>query len=118
MLSKTTLLENFKHSSHLLLKEDGQTPYREYMMDSKFLPKEVTSLQGDWKITVTFSPHVKKEISAKKKVVKSTCYFFPSFHNQYTACSRYVGMDAPRPWVPTISDPDKVTCSKCLKALK
>lgn len=54
--SKTTLLEGFKHSSNIVWREDGKTPYREFSLDEKFLPKDVEHMEGDWEITVSFSP--------------------------------------------------------------
>lgn len=56
MFSKTTLLEGFKQSSNIVWREDGKTPYREFSLDEKLLPEPAQHMEGDWEITVRFTP--------------------------------------------------------------
>lgn len=55
--SKTIVLENFTHRSPGLSKEDGKTPFREYRLDKECIPDGAQCLQGNWTITVTYTPN-------------------------------------------------------------
>jgi hypothetical protein len=112
VFSRTTLLEGFKHSSSLLWREDGKTPYREYFLDEKFLPKDAAHMEGNWEVTISFIP------AKAPKRVKSICWFEPVVHNTYTGCGLFVGPNAPpEPWIETSSQKVDVTCKKCLDVL-
>lgn len=66
--SKTTLIEGFKQTSNIIFKEDGKTPYKHFTIDENLIPKESEHLEGDWEITVSFSPK-------KNKRVSKVCFF-------------------------------------------
>lgn len=111
VFSKTILLEGFKHIPHILWRKDGVTPYRAFSLDEKFLPKDAELMEGDWEVTVSFTP-------AKTKA-KSICWFEPVIHNTYTGCGLLVGPNAsPEPWIETSSQERDVTCKKCLDFLE
>lgn len=71
LFSKTTFLEGFKNRAGLyLMREDGKTPFREYRLDEKFLPKGSEYLEGDWEVTVSFTPSQRRKPMAKESKKK------------------------------------------------
>lgn len=61
VFSKTTFLDGFKHTSNILFKKDGINPFREFTIDENLIPKESEYMEGDWEVTVGFTPRIKKK---------------------------------------------------------